>query len=75
MYSKEMINKKNWCYEANIPFNIAQSKFYQPTIDVIFSIEQRLNGFLLHELRGNILKNVISGVQNYLVDVKKKLNE
>ncbi|KAG6647489.1 hypothetical protein CIPAW_07G082500 [Carya illinoinensis] len=43
MCSKEMIDKAkmaiaNWWYDANLPFNASQSKFYQPAIDAIAAI-------------------------------------
>ncbi|KAG6629998.1 hypothetical protein CIPAW_14G124200 [Carya illinoinensis] len=75
MCSKEMIDKAkmaiaNWWYDANLPFNASQSKFYQPAIDVIAAIGPGFKGPSLHELRGNLLKNSVTEVQNYLLDIK-----
>ncbi|XP_042963296.1 uncharacterized protein LOC122297331 [Carya illinoinensis] len=80
MCSKEMIGKANmsianWWYDANIPFNAAQSKFYQPAIDAIAAIGPGFKGPSLHELRGNLLKNSVNEVQNYLLDIKKSWEE
>ncbi|KAG6648808.1 uncharacterized protein LOC122316382 [Carya illinoinensis] len=75
MCSKEMIDKAkmaiaNWWYDANLPFNASQSKFYQPAIDAIAAIGPGFKGPSLHELRGNLLKNSVTEVQNYLLDIK-----
>ncbi|XP_042988610.1 uncharacterized protein LOC122316140 [Carya illinoinensis] len=75
MCSKEMIDKvkmviANWWYDANLPFNASQSKFYQPAIDAIVAIGPRFKGPSLHELRGNLLKNSVTEVQNYLLDIE-----
>ncbi|XP_042950125.1 uncharacterized protein LOC122282239 [Carya illinoinensis] len=75
MCSKEMINKAkmaiaNWWYDANLPFNASQSKFYQPAINAIVAIGPGFKGPSLHELRGNLLKNSVTEVQNYLLDIK-----
>ncbi|KAG6653033.1 hypothetical protein CIPAW_05G046600 [Carya illinoinensis] len=73
--SKEMIDKTkmaiaNWWYDANLPFNASQSKFYQPAIDTIAAIGLEFKCPSLHELRGNLLKNSVTEVQNYLLDIK-----
>ncbi|KAG6654115.1 hypothetical protein CIPAW_05G123500 [Carya illinoinensis] len=75
MCSKEMIDKAkmaiaNWWYDANLPFNASQSKFYQLAIDAIAAIGPAFKGPSLHELRGNLLKNSVTEVQNYLLNIK-----
>ncbi|KAF5465322.1 hypothetical protein F2P56_015342 [Juglans regia] len=80
MCSNEMIVKTKmaiarWWYDANLPFNAAQSKFYQLVIDAMTVIEPGFKGTSLYELRGNLLKMVVDEVQDYLQQIKKAWNE
>ncbi|KAF5474589.1 hypothetical protein F2P56_006477, partial [Juglans regia] len=65
MCSNEMIVKAKmavarWWYDANLPFNAAQSKFYQPAIDAMTAIGPGFKGPSLYELRGNLLKMAVN---------------
>ena len=76
MCSKEMIVKAKmavarWWYDANLPFNAAQSKFYQPAIDAMTAIGPGFKGPSLHELRGSLLQMTVNDVQDYLQEIKK----
>jgi hypothetical protein len=51
-----------------LPFNAAQSKYYQQAIDMA-SIGPGFKGHSLHELRGILLKNCVYEVQDYLLDI------
>ncbi|KAF5481498.1 hypothetical protein F2P56_002142 [Juglans regia] len=80
MCSNEMIVKAKmavarWWYDANLPFNAAQSKFYQPAIDAMTAIGPGFKGPSLYELRGNLLKMAVNEVQDYLQQIKKIWNE
>ncbi|XP_035542143.1 uncharacterized protein LOC118344831 [Juglans regia] len=80
MCSNEMIVKvkmvvARWWYDSNLPFHVAQSKFYQPAIDALTAIGPGFKGPSLYELRGNLLKMVVDEVQDYLQQIKKVWNE
>ncbi|KAF5465623.1 hypothetical protein F2P56_015608 [Juglans regia] len=80
MCSKEMIDKAKmviayWWYDANLPFSAAQSKFYQPAIDAIASIGPGFKGPSLYEFRGNLIKNSMNEVHNYVQKIKNIWNE
>ncbi|XP_035540211.1 uncharacterized protein LOC118344202 [Juglans regia] len=80
MCSNEMIVKAKMAvarcwYDANLPFNAAQSKFYQPAIDAMTTIGPGFKGPSLYELRGNLLKMAVNEVQDYLQQIKKIWNE
>lgn len=67
MCSKLMIGKTkmstiNQQYDANLHFNITQSKFYQVAIDDMITNGPGFNGSSLHGLRKNLLKNVMNEV-------------
>ncbi|KAG6631013.1 hypothetical protein CIPAW_13G061100 [Carya illinoinensis] len=64
-----------WWYDSNLPFNAAQSKFYQPAIDAMTAIGPGFKGPSLYELRGNLLKMAVNEVQNYLQQIKKVWTE
>lgn len=51
MIDKAKMSFANWWHDANLTFNVALSKFYQPAINVMIVTVSRLKGFLLHELR------------------------
>ncbi|XP_035540232.1 uncharacterized protein LOC108986840 [Juglans regia] len=80
MSSNEMIVKAKmavarWWYDANLPFNAAQSKFYQVAIDAMTAIGAGFKGPSLYELRGNLLKMAVDEVQDYLQQIKKVWSE
>ena len=60
-----------WWYDANLSFNVAQSKFYQPTIDAMTVIGPGFKGPSLYELRGSLLQMTVNDVQDYLQQIKK----
>ncbi|XP_042988710.1 uncharacterized protein LOC122316246 [Carya illinoinensis] len=64
-----------WWYDSNLPFNAAQSKFYQPAIDAMTAIRPGFKGPSLYELRGNLLKMAMNEVQDYLQQIKKVWND
>ncbi|XP_042980054.1 uncharacterized protein LOC122310240 [Carya illinoinensis] len=80
MYSNEMLTQAkmvvaHWWYDSNLPFNAAQSKFYQPAINAMTAIESGFKGPSLYELRGNLLKMAVNEVQEYLQQIKKIWND
>ncbi|KAG6643585.1 hypothetical protein CIPAW_09G222200 [Carya illinoinensis] len=80
MYSNEMFVQAKmavarWWYDSNLPFNAAQSKFYQPAIDAMTAIGSGFKGLSLYELRGNLLKMTVNEVQDYLQQIKKVWND
>ncbi|KAF5475635.1 hypothetical protein F2P56_007424 [Juglans regia] len=79
MSSNEMIVKAKmvvacWWYDANLHFNAAQSKFYQPAIDAMTAIGPGFKGSSLYELKGNLLKMTVDEVQDYLQQIKKSVD-
>ncbi|XP_042954558.1 uncharacterized protein LOC122290964 [Carya illinoinensis] len=80
MCSNEMLTQAKmaiarWWYDSNLPFNAAQSKFYQPAIDAMTAIGQGFKGPSLYELRGNLSKMAVNEVQEYLQQIKKIWNK
>ncbi|GJN12015.1 hypothetical protein PR202_ga30258 [Eleusine coracana subsp. coracana] len=69
-------NAKNvmarWWYDANIPFNAANSPYYQPMIDAIAAIGPGFVGPSYHDYRGTLLKNAVHLTRDYVNDLKKE---
>ncbi|XP_042396472.1 uncharacterized protein LOC121986578 [Zingiber officinale] len=61
-----------WWYDANIPFNAAKSNYYQPMVDVITSIGLGFKAPSYHDLRCNLLREVVHDVNVYLLGIKKE---
>uniref|UniRef100_A0A6N2MSJ5 BED-type domain-containing protein n=1 Tax=Salix viminalis TaxID=40686 RepID=A0A6N2MSJ5_SALVM len=59
-----------WWYDANIPFNSANSYYYQPMLDVVTSIGLGFKGPSYHDLRGSLLKDVVHDVHEYILSIK-----
>ena len=56
-----------WWFDVNVPFNGANSYYYQPMIDVITSMGPGFEGPSFHDLRGPLLKDI---VHEYLLGIK-----
>lgn len=59
-----------WWYDANIPFNSANSYYYQPMLDAVASIGPGFKGPSFHDLRGPLLKDVVHNVHEYILSIK-----
>uniref|UniRef100_A0A6N2KIC4 BED-type domain-containing protein n=1 Tax=Salix viminalis TaxID=40686 RepID=A0A6N2KIC4_SALVM len=75
MATKEMehnarIAVATWWYDANIPFNSANSYYYQPMLDAVASIGPGFKGPSFHDLRGPLLKDVVHNVHEYILNIK-----
>ncbi|KAG5241831.1 zinc finger protein [Salix suchowensis] len=75
MATKEMEHKARkavatWWYDANIPFNSANSYYYQPMLDAVTSIGPGFKGPSYHDLRGPLLKDVVHDVHEYIFSIK-----
>uniref|UniRef100_A0A6N2NC96 BED-type domain-containing protein n=1 Tax=Salix viminalis TaxID=40686 RepID=A0A6N2NC96_SALVM len=75
MATKEMehnarIAVATWWYDANIPFNSANSYYYQPMLDAVASIGPGFKGPSFHDLRGPLLKDVVHNVHEYILSIK-----
>uniref|UniRef100_A0A6N2K815 BED-type domain-containing protein n=1 Tax=Salix viminalis TaxID=40686 RepID=A0A6N2K815_SALVM len=75
MATKEMehnarIAVATWWYDANIPFNSANSYYYQPMLDAVASIGPGFKGPSFHDLRGPLLKDVVHHVHEYILSIK-----
>ena len=67
MASKEMEHNARkviatWWFDANIPFNSANSYYYQPMLDAVASIGPGFKGPSFHDLRGPLLKDIVHNV-------------
>jgi hypothetical protein len=60
-----------WWYDANIPFNVARSAYYQPMLDVVASCGSDFKGPGYEDIRGNLLKNKVERVKEYLIELKE----
>ncbi|XP_077246742.1 uncharacterized protein LOC143886577 [Tasmannia lanceolata] len=58
------------CYNANLPFNVANSPFWQPMFDAVNAVGSGYKAPTYHALRGPILKNTVDEVNNYLEKIK-----
>lgn len=75
--SKEMIAAARdamarWWYDANIPFNAANSPYYLTMVDAIASIGSGFVPPTYHDYRGGLLKNAVHVARNYVNDLKKE---
>ena len=59
-----------WWFDVNVPFNGANSYYYQLMIDAIASIRPGFKGPSFHDLRGPLLKDIVNNVHKYLVEIK-----
>ena len=59
-----------WWFDVNVPFNGANSCYYQPMIDAITSMGPGFKGPSFHDLRGPLLKDIVHDVHEYLVEIK-----
>ncbi|XP_042974622.1 uncharacterized protein LOC122306256 [Carya illinoinensis] len=75
MFVKAKMAVTSWRYDSNLPFNAAQSKFYQPAIDAVTAIGPGFKSLSLYELRGNLLKMAVNEIQDYLQQIKKVWND
>lgn len=64
-----------WWFDANIPFNAAKSKFYQPMCDAITSIGPGFKMPSYHDLRTRILKNTVEEVNGFMDHYKSFWNK
>ncbi|KAK2992386.1 hypothetical protein RJ640_018305 [Escallonia rubra] len=55
-----------WWYDANVPFNGAHSKYYQPMFDDALAVGQGIKAPSFHDLRGNLLRTLVDEVTTYL---------
>jgi hypothetical protein len=60
-----------WWYDADIPFNAAKSVYYQPMLDVVASCGSGFKGPGYEDIRGNLLKNEVERVKEYLTEFKE----
>jgi hypothetical protein len=58
-------------YDADIPFNAARSVYYQPMLDVVASCGSGFKGPGYEDIRGDLLKNEVERVKEYLTDFKE----
>ncbi|XP_077234178.1 uncharacterized protein LOC143876345 [Tasmannia lanceolata] len=58
------------CYDANLPFNVANSPYWQPMFNAINAEGSGYKAPSFHDLRGRILKKTLEDVNNYLREVK-----
>jgi hypothetical protein len=60
-----------WWYDADTPFNAARSVYYQPMFDVVASCGSGFKGPGYEDIRGNLLKNEVERVKEYLTEFKE----
>jgi hypothetical protein len=60
-----------WWYDADIPFNAAKSVYYQTMLDVVASCGSGFKGPGYEDIRGNLLKNEVERVKEYLTEFKE----
>ncbi|XP_077249307.1 uncharacterized protein LOC143888789 [Tasmannia lanceolata] len=58
------------CYDANLPFNFANSPFWQPIFDAVNALHSGYKAPTYNALRGSMLKNTVDEVNNYLEEIK-----
>eukprot|EP00253_Pinus_taeda_P028361 PITA_28361 len=59
-----------WWYDADIPFNVARSPYYEPMFDAIHAAGKGFKGPTMHELRGFRLQKEIQSINEYLQEFK-----
>ncbi|KAH9308769.1 hypothetical protein KI387_036680, partial [Taxus chinensis] len=57
-------------YDANIPFNVARSPYYQLMFDSIVAAGKGFKGPSMHDLRGSLLKKEVASIDEYLKGCK-----
>lgn len=55
-----------WIYDANVPFNVVNSPFFQRMLDVVAGIGPRQKGANIHDLRGYLLRIHYEVVQKFI---------
>jgi hypothetical protein len=60
-----------WWYDTDIPFNAARSVYYQPMLDVVASCGSGFKGPGYEDIRGNLLKNEVERIKEYLTEFKE----
>jgi hypothetical protein len=60
-----------WWYDADIPFNVAHSPYYQPMWDSIIVVRKGFKGPSMHDLRGSLLQKEVLSIDEYLKDFKE----
>ncbi len=60
-----------WWYDADIPFNVAKSVYYQPMLDAVASCGPGFKGPGYEDIWGHLLKNEVERVQQYLIEFKE----
>ncbi|XP_058727094.1 uncharacterized protein LOC131598519 [Vicia villosa] len=68
MQSKEVIEKcdlaiSKWFIDASIPFNVANSPYFQPAVDALCCMGARYKVPTMHALRGNLLNKWVDDVK------------
>ncbi|KAK3027989.1 hypothetical protein RJ639_039342 [Escallonia herrerae] len=71
MATKEMVDNTKlavarWWYDANVPFNGAHSKYYQPMFDAALAVGPGFKAPSFHNLRGNLLRTLVDEISTYL---------
>ncbi|KAK2974037.1 hypothetical protein RJ640_006229 [Escallonia rubra] len=71
MATKEMVENAKlavarWWYDANVPFNGAHSKYYQPMFDAALAVGPGFKAPSFHDLRGNLLRTFVDEISTYL---------
>jgi hypothetical protein len=60
-----------WWYDVDIPFNAARSVYYQPILDAVASCGSGFKGPGYEDIRGNLLKNEVERVKEYITEFKE----
>jgi len=60
-----------WWYDSDIPFNAANSPYYQAMWDSVFVAGKGFKGPTAHDLRGALLQQEISSIDEYLAEYKE----
>ncbi|KAK2979276.1 hypothetical protein RJ640_021976, partial [Escallonia rubra] len=66
MATKEMTDNAKLAYDANVPFNGAHSKYYQPMFDAAVVVGPGFKAPSFHDLRGNLLRTLVDEISTYL---------
>jgi hypothetical protein len=59
-----------WWYDADIPFNVARSPYYQPMWDFVIAAGKGFKGPSMYDLRGSLLQKEVFSIDEYLKDFK-----
>ena len=60
-----------WWYDADLPFNVARSSYYQLMWDVVIAVGKGFKGPSMYDLRGSLLQKEIVSIDDYLKDFKQ----